>query len=203
MVVVAVETDHEMDVRSLLDWSEEDKASLKNRVDVPLLPVLWDTLGEWVTPAARSYVKTGELPLAPRVGGEGEIDEERGAVVADLKGQSMTQRRARLSQALSAPLRSRLASCEVDDQEEIMLLAAQVDSLIMTLNVKQDSCVMGTRFDYSSPLGVLFGAKGMKVVATVMVALFLPRLFEKHAASLAKECGIQVFELQMLKELFL
>ncbi len=193
MTEEGVKEGNDFDVMELMDWDDEDKKNLATRVEVPLVPLVWDLLGQWVTVATKTYVATGELV-------ESVSSEERS--VLNLKGHSLVQRRTRLSQSMGPVLKSLLAGCEVEDAEEVALLVGRVDNLILTLNVTAEHAVAttpGARFDYTTAANACFGSKGLKVIGAAFAAVLRPKLIKDLCEQLS---GVKQYELEMLKDVF-
>ena len=183
----------EVDVLSMMDWDEQDRHEQLRGVQVPLVPLVWDALGQWITADTRAFVARGELSEA--------MAEDRTSV-ADLQGRSLVQRRTRLSQALGPAVRAALANCEVEDPEDVALLIGRVDHLILSLHVASDRAVPdpAARFDYSNVVNAVYGSKGLRIMAAVFLAVLRPALTRALCEQLP---GVQLYELEMLKDQFL
>jgi hypothetical protein len=55
------------------------------KVQVPLVPIVWDLLSQWVTREAKWFVRTGEMPPVSSVADE----EKPERAVADLSGKTV------------------------------------------------------------------------------------------------------------------
>jgi hypothetical protein len=192
--IAVVADSEEVDVLGMMDWDEEDRHPQLRTVEVPLVPLLWDSLGQWITSDTRVFVATGELTEA--------MAGPDTSVTADLQGRSLVQRRTRLSQVLGPVLRDTLRGCEVEDPEEVALLVGRVDHLILSLCVVTGHEVAdpAARFDYSGAVNALYGSKGLRLMAAVFLAVLRPGLTKALCEQLP---GVKQFELDLLKSLFL
>lgn len=76
---IMMNDDH--DIRDLLDWDDVDKGDPEAmKVHVPLVPVIWDLMSQWVTGDTRDFVRHGRLPQ------ETCVDRTVDGNVADLTG---------------------------------------------------------------------------------------------------------------------
>ncbi len=190
---VSAQVLEEVDVLSMMDWDEQDRHPQLRGVQVPLVPLVWDALGQWITADTRAFVARGELREA--------LAAPDAASVANLRGRSLVQRRTRLSQELGPLLRATLGNCEVEDPEQVALLVGRVDHLILSLCVVTEHEVPdpAARFDYSNVVNALYGSKGLRLLAAVFLAVLQPSLTKALFEQLS---GVQRYEFDMLIELF-
>jgi hypothetical protein len=181
-----------VDVLGMMDWDEEDRNEQLRGVQIPLLPLVWDALSQWITSETRALAAGGTLR-------ESLAEDPRS--VADLQSRSLAQRRVRLSQALGPALRNALSNCEVEDPDEVAMLLGRVDHLILSMQVAGEHAVPdpAARFDYSSAANAVYGSKGLRMVATVLLAVLKPSLAEALRKQLP---GVPQYEFDMLIELF-
>ena len=184
---------HEFDVRELMEWFEDDKGD--TTVGVPLIPLVWDVLGQYATSETRQFVIDGcQTP-------EGCVLESPEQEVSNLQGRSISQRRARFSQAVGVQMRSLLEECEMDPSDARHLMG-RTDHLINTMFVGHENTMLkpGASLSYQNPSDLFFTSKSLRIVAAVFVGVVQPKDFARVAKEVRPK--VQAHEWELLLSIF-
>jgi hypothetical protein len=181
--------DEGVDIMGLMELDEEEKDSTV--VGIPLIPLIWDMLGQYCTPQTKRFVASGCVPL------DGITMVEDTTSVGDLKNNSQRKRQMYFSQMVGPKVRTLLLESEAEDAT---LVVGLVDDLILTLNITQDSMLSDKRkMNYASAASLFSSSASLRIVAAVLISVCKPDLYKKVTQEVPK---IQPHEWELLMDVF-